>query len=432
MLSTQLVEQVVVGWSWTPGRASIACERSEEPWREIDRQLRAVAKRRVALDAEELALIRKAIAVQLWRPLGMVSMREYLENVLGYGPHVANERLRVAGALEELPAIEAALATAELSYSAVRELTRVATRKTDEAWVAAARGKNLRQLEELVAERERGDAPSDPPKPDLRTRPVTFDLRPADFALLREARLAIEGERGEHLDDRELLRELCGRALDGRTDDDARTPRPRHQLAVTVCEWCKQGWQIGGGVKVALRPEETSLAMCDAHELGSLDAPPGRLSSTIPAATRRLVFQRDGHRCTVPGCRSAQNLDAHHIVFREHGGGHEPENLTLLCDGHHAALHDGTIRITGRAPNIVVTRRGEPAAAEPSRGSEQHAEPPSHVGRLEIDTNVLLALTTLGCTKREAKRALDLARETLADDADLETAVRGALRHCPR
>jgi hypothetical protein len=331
MLSTHLVEKVVVGWSWTPGRASVARERSEEPWREIDRQLRSVAKRRAALDREELELIRKAITVQLWRPLGIVSMREYMENVLGYGPHVANERLRVADALDELPAIEAALASGELSYSAVRELTRIATRKTDEAWVAAARGKNLRQLEELVADRERGDAPSDPPKPDLRTRPVTFELRPGDFALLREARVAIEAERGEHLDDRELLRELCARALEGGAFDDAKTPRPRHQLAVTVCDRCKQGWQIGGGLEVAMRPEETSLAMCDAHDIGSLDTPPGRLTSNIPAAARRLVFQRDGHRCTVPGCRSAQNLDAHHIVFREQGGGHEPENLTLLC-----------------------------------------------------------------------------------------------------
>jgi hypothetical protein len=434
MLSTHLVEKVVVGWSWTPGRASVACER-EEPWRELDRKLRSIAKRRAALDGEELALIRQAIAVQLWRPLGMISMREYLEHVMGYGPHVANERLRVADALEELPAIEAALTTGALSYSAVRELTRIATRKTDEAWVAAAGGKNLRQVEELVAEREPGDAPTDAPKPDLRTKPVTFDLQPAELALMRQARLMIEAERGERLDNRELLRELCARTLAGGASDDGKVPRPRHQVAVTICDWCKQGWQIGAGLKVALRPEETSMAMCDAHDIGSLDAPPGRLTSNIPAATRRLVFQRDGHRCTVPGCRSAQNLDAHHIEFREHGGGDEPENLTLLCDGHHAALHRGAIRITGRAPNIAVARSWDVPAPDGDAlavGFEASAVEPSHVGRSAVDANVLLALTTLGFTRREAESALTLARETLADEADLETAVRAALRHCPQ
>jgi len=42
------------------GRAS-----REEAWRALDRQLRTIAARRAALDAEELALIRAAIAIQL-------------------------------------------------------------------------------------------------------------------------------------------------------------------------------------------------------------------------------------------------------------------------------------------------------------------------------------------------------------------------------
>jgi hypothetical protein len=200
-------------------------------------------------------------------------------------------------------------------------------------------------------------------------------------------------------------------------------------------------------VKIALRPEEVSMAMCDSHEIGSLDAKPGRLTTSIPAANRRLVFQRDGHRCTVPGCRSAQNLDAHHIVFREHGGGHESENLTLLCDGHHTALHDGTIRITGSAPDLVVTRSWEvPGPAGESShvgpplppGEPSHVGPPlppgepSHVGRAAVDADALLALTGLGFTKPQARRALALAREDLTDRADLDAVVRAALRYCPR
>ena len=33
----------------------------------------------------------------------------------------------------------------------------------------------------------------------------------------------------------------------------------------------------------------------------------------------------------VPGCRSARNLDIHHIVEQARGGTHELWNLTLLC-----------------------------------------------------------------------------------------------------
>ena len=57
--------------------------------RELDQQFRSLAKRRGALDHEELALIREAIEVQLWRELGMVSIREYLERRMGYTPGVA-------------------------------------------------------------------------------------------------------------------------------------------------------------------------------------------------------------------------------------------------------------------------------------------------------------------------------------------------------
>jgi hypothetical protein len=54
-------------------------------------------------------------------------MNEYLERELGYSPQVGIERMRVAHALAELPQIEACLGAGQLAFSAVRELTRVAT-----------------------------------------------------------------------------------------------------------------------------------------------------------------------------------------------------------------------------------------------------------------------------------------------------------------
>jgi hypothetical protein len=71
------------------------------PWREIDRQLRRVAKAQAALDAEELRWLALAQEVDLHRELGMASMLEYVERVLGHGPKAAHERLRVARELRE-------------------------------------------------------------------------------------------------------------------------------------------------------------------------------------------------------------------------------------------------------------------------------------------------------------------------------------------
>src|SRR5258705_3023941 len=111
----------------------------EPRWRTVDQALRAIALRRAALDGEEARWLREAEALQIWRPLGMVSALDYLERVLGYAPRTAQDRLRVARALGALPQLSAGLSTGELAFSAVRELTRVVTPATEGAWVAWAR-----------------------------------------------------------------------------------------------------------------------------------------------------------------------------------------------------------------------------------------------------------------------------------------------------
>ena len=66
------------------------------------------------------------------------------------------------------------------------------------------------------------------------------------------------------------------------------------------------------------------------------------------------VFERDGWRCTVPGCSSYRNLHNHHIRFRSKGGPDDLWNRTALCAAHHQrGVHEGIgrIRIRGRAPD---------------------------------------------------------------------------------
>jgi threonine synthase len=95
--------------TWAPEHR----RQAEARWRTVDRALRAISCRRAALDADEARWLREAEAVQIWRPLGMVSALDYLERVLGYAPRTAQDRLRVARALGALPQLTAALAAGE-------------------------------------------------------------------------------------------------------------------------------------------------------------------------------------------------------------------------------------------------------------------------------------------------------------------------------
>jgi hypothetical protein len=70
-------------------------------------------------------------------------------------------------------------------------------------------------------------------------------------------------------------------------------------------------------------------------------------------------FERDGFRCTVPGCTARRNLHSHHVRFRSAGGPDEPWNRTTLCaHHHHRGVHGGTLRIRGHAPGGLLFELG--------------------------------------------------------------------------
>jgi len=64
-----------------------------------------------------------------------------------------------------------------------------------------------------------------------------------------------------------------------------------------------------------------------------------RTTRHIPAAIRREVFERDGHRCTYEGptgrrCDSTHDLQLDHIHPWGCGGATKAENLRVLCSTH--------------------------------------------------------------------------------------------------
>jgi hypothetical protein len=282
-----------------------------------------------------------------------VTLYEYMERVLGYGPHAARERMRVARALVTLPETSTALARGALTFSAVRELTRVATLETETAWLAAADGLVANQIERLVSEHRPGDRPDDLADPDLRPRIVRVELPPEVYALWRQARLVVATERGGEISDADFVETLCRAAISPGSGDSG----PAHQIAYQQCQDCRRATQNGAGREIDVGPEVLERASCDARILGSLDAAaPERATTTVTPRLREQVFARDHYRCTVPGCRSARNLEAHHIIEQARGDTHELSNITLLCTGHHSALHGGLLTMQGLAPYHIAFR----------------------------------------------------------------------------
>jgi hypothetical protein len=325
----------------------------DSEWQQVDRRLREYRQHRSALDAAEALDLLRAEQLKIYIVFGCVTMFEYMERVLGYKPHTARERMRVARALATLPETTTALARGALTYSAVRELTRVATAETETDWLAAAEGLVINQIERLVANHHPGDLPSDPPDPDLRPRVIRLELPPEVYALWRQARMVVAAERGAEIGDADFVETLCRGAIAPGSGESG----PVHQIAYQQCPDCRRVTQNGAGREIDVGDEVFERASCDAKLLGSLDAAtPERATTTVTPRIREQVFARDHHRCTAPGCRSARNLEVHHIIEQSRGGVHELWNLTLLCSGHHAALHAGLLTMSGQAPYEIQFR----------------------------------------------------------------------------
>src|SRR5688572_12253722 len=156
-------------------------------WVRAHRTLSRLARERAVADAEEARWLLCALRSAAHVHVGCGSFSEYVERLFGYKPRTTQEKLRVAEALEGLPLVARELESGTLSWCAARELTRVATPDTERAWLDAAGGKTIRQLEEMVANRSHGDGPTTPPRDVARPRVLRFEVAPETFALFREA-----------------------------------------------------------------------------------------------------------------------------------------------------------------------------------------------------------------------------------------------------
>ncbi len=235
-------------------------------WMTAHEALSRLAKRRAADDAEEgrclLAALRSAAHVHL----GFGSFGEYVERLLGYKARSTQEKLRVAEALESLPLTARALDRGELHWSCARELTRVAVAESELAWLEAARGKTVHQLEALVAGKSVGDGPSAPSRGELQRHVLRFEVAGETLALFREAMNQLRRSSGGSLDDDSALL-LMARHVVGRPSESGRAS---YQIALSVCPDCGGARQQAGGQLVPVGAEIAAMAACDSQHWGLL------------------------------------------------------------------------------------------------------------------------------------------------------------------
>ena len=162
--------------------------------RELASAITELAGHLNAANRRWLALIAEFDRRKGWSDSMTQSCAHWLNWQCGLALGAAREKLRVAHALEQLPLIGAAMARGELSYSKVRELTRVATPATEQYLLMIGLHGTASHVEQLVRQYRRvqeAEALSREERQQSR-RSVSYYFDDEDGSLVLKARLPAE------------------------------------------------------------------------------------------------------------------------------------------------------------------------------------------------------------------------------------------------
>jgi hypothetical protein len=360
---------------------------------DLDRLSDEIAELAVHLSAATarlLDLIREFDARGGWNH-GFRSCAAWLTWRVGFSPITAREHVRVARALGSLPLLAEALARGELSYSKVRELSRVAQPETETQLLALGRAGTAEHVERLVrawrwmdSKAEAREAARQHASRSLQVYPeedgtvqIRGRLAPEMGAVLLKALAAARETLYERRRDEapeadpptleqqqaDALALLAETALHHELDPGA--PGERYQVVVHVdaavladAESPGQSVLEDGGRVPAGASQRLA---CDASRVVMQHDAEGRVveisarTRTIPPALRRALQYRDGG-CRFPGC-GVRFGQGHHIQHWAQGGPTTLSNLAILCRRHHRAVHEEGVQVE-REPNGELRFRG--------------------------------------------------------------------------
>jgi hypothetical protein len=302
------------------------------------------------------------------------SCAHWLNWKCGIAMGAAREKVRVARALENLPKVSAAMATGQISYSKVREITRIGNGENEDFLLEIAAHGTASHVEKVVRAHRRCQDAEELSREACQRESRALSYRwdddgslvmtcrlPAEDGarLVKALDLAVEdvpagtsGERIPFAARRADALALIAESFQAHGLMEVRGT-DRHQIVVHVAEETLRARTAGccefeHGPSMAA--ETARRFACDASVIAMIESDEGeplnvgRKTRTISTPLRRVLNARD-NGCRFPGCCNSRFIDAHHIEHWANGGETRPDNLVSLCRFHHRAVHEGGVRI---------------------------------------------------------------------------------------
>jgi len=295
---------------------------------------REILRRGCVVEADLLLHLAEIEERRLHLEMACPTMFAFCVMKLGFSEDATYNRLGVARAAKQFPAILAALRSGDVHLSGLRVLVPRLDAGNHHEILARARGKSKREIEELVA----ALAPKPPVQDAMRKLPkpaAQLALEPGSAAARRVeqpraiAPLSEDTFRVRFTASRRLRDKL------GQAQDLLRHRLPSGDLAAIVesavdllIEKVKKE-RFGVGRKPSTTAATKSATCC---------------ARPIPAATRRVVYLRDEGRCTFVDkfgnrCPETGMLEYDHLDGWARTHTHDPDRIVVRCHAHnqHAA-----------------------------------------------------------------------------------------------
>ncbi len=314
------------------------------------RGLARLVRQSRGVEADVVAHVGEVELRRLYAQEACSSMFEYCRRILCLRENEAYLRITVARVARRYPDVLEMLRDGRLHMSGIARLARHLTPANVEGLLARASGMSHREIRELAAELE--------PRPDVAPTIRKLPERPARPAALGAGALQLGAPRVEsdalNLESRAavparptLVEPLAPSRYQVRFTASLELREKLERLQALLRSSVPDG-DLARIIEIAVSEK---LERVEAKRFGRTNAPRSDVahadtspsSRHIPAAVRRLVYNRDGGRCAYRDqcgrrCDKRHDLEFHHKEPFARGGDHSPANLVLMCRAHNTLL----------------------------------------------------------------------------------------------
>jgi hypothetical protein len=308
--------------------------------RVLDRKIRALAKNERRAKAELAYAVARMNAERLYRSLGFESIVEYCVDAgVAMSRWQARDMVKTVESLPKYPEIERDFRQGVVCWTKTREGVKALdsikggpSPKQLKEWRERIRTASYRDVERASA-KQRGV--------ELKVR-VSAAVTEAQEADIQQAiRVKREQMGNRHLTDGEALALICKDSV--QTIAATGDGRSGVRRVINDCPKCGTCTVEGRDGPAEVSRAEAEMAECNGETL-DIRHGPARVTKNVPKSVATYVHARDRGRCRVDGCRNMGFLHKHHVGGRKKVG-HDPDRMLLLCEEHHAACHDGSMRM---------------------------------------------------------------------------------------